>query len=195
MGTVNWFLGTHFEWSSHQYGAILCHFSQKSYAQKLVKCYRLDEINLNLLTTPYQSGCPIDATPSSNIDEDNKVLVRRRETYQSLVGCLTWISTNNRPDLSTAVLFLVSYSSCPNQQHLEAALFVVRYLRSTVSQGITYHSSALASTSAYLHYSPSHDREAYTDATPPPPDQFLQGFCNANWGSQIGNAIADGADI
>ena len=93
-----------------------------------------------------------------------QAFVRRRKAYQSLVGRLTWLSTNTRPDLSTAVSFLSSYSSCPAQQHLEAALYVVRYLRSTTSQGIAYHSSASSATSAYLHYPPSHDREACTDA-------------------------------
>ena len=72
---------------------------------------------------------------------------------------------------------------------------MVRYLRSTASQGIVYHSSASAATSAYLHYPPSHDREAYTDATPPPDSQSLQGFCDANWGSQIGSALDDGTEM
>ena len=70
--------------------------------------------------------------------------------------------------------FLASYSSYPNKQHLEAALYVVRYIRSTTSQGIAYHSSASAATSAYLHYPPFHDREAYTDTTPPLDGQPLQ---------------------
>jgi hypothetical protein len=164
MGTVNWFLGTHFEWSSHQDGSLSVHLSQEAYAQNIVETHRLASINFNPIATPYRSGCPIDATLSATVDEDDQAFVRRREAYQSLVGRLTWLSTNTRPDLSTAVSFLASYSSCPAQQHLEAALYVVRYLRSTTSQGIPYHSSASSATSAYLHYPPSHDREAYTDA-------------------------------
>ena len=31
MGTVNWFLGTHFGWSSHQDGALSCHLSWEAY--------------------------------------------------------------------------------------------------------------------------------------------------------------------
>ena len=147
------------------------------------------------MATPYRSGCPIDATQPATIDKEDQAFVRRREAYQSLVGRLTWLSTNTRPDLSTAVSFLSSYSSCPAQQHLEAALYVVRYLRSTTSQGIAYHSSASSATSAYLRYPLSNDREAYTDATPTPPSTELQGFCDANWGSQIGGAVADGEEI
>ena len=53
MSTVNWFLGTQFEWSSHQDGALSCHLSQEAYAYNIVKRYRLAEINFNPLTTPY----------------------------------------------------------------------------------------------------------------------------------------------
>ena len=195
MGTVNWFLGTHFEWSSHLDGALSVHFSQEAYAQNIFETHRLADITLNPLATPYRSGCPIDTIKSATVDEEDSAFVRRRKAYQSLVGRLTWLATNTRPDLSTAVLFLASYSSCPASQHLEAALYVVQYLRSTVCQGIAYHSSASAATPAYLHYPPSHDREAYSDACPPPAGAQIQGFCDANWGSHIGGAVPDGKEI
>ena len=82
MGTANLFLGTHFKWSSHQDGALLCHLSQEAYAQNIVKCYCLADINFNPLATPYQSRCPIDATPLATIDKDDKVFFRRCKTYQ-----------------------------------------------------------------------------------------------------------------
>ena len=52
-----------------------------------------------------------------------------------------------------------------------------------------------AATSTYLHFPPSHDREAYSDATPLPPTIGMQGFCDANWGSQMGDAIKDGEEV
>ena len=64
MGTLNWFLGTHFEWSSHQDGALSCHLSREAYAQNNAERYRLADINFNPLATPYQMVCPINATPS-----------------------------------------------------------------------------------------------------------------------------------
>ena len=122
------------------------HLSQEAYAQNVVETYCLASINFNPLATPYRSGCPIDATQSATIDEEDLAFVRRREAYQSLVGRLTWLATNTHPDLSTAVSFLSSYSSCPDRQHLEAALCVVRYLLSTTSHGIAYHSSVSSAT-------------------------------------------------
>jgi len=48
-----------------------------------------------------------------------------------------------------------------------------------------------------VHYPPAHDREAYTDATrpPSPTSAALQGFCDANWGSQICGSVPDGEEI
>ena len=56
IGTINWFLGTHFEWSPQKYGTLSCHLSQEASAQNIVDSYRLADINFNPLATPYQSG-------------------------------------------------------------------------------------------------------------------------------------------
>ena len=77
MGTVNWFLGTHFEWSSHQDGALLCLLSQEVYDQNIVERHRLQNINFKPLTTPYQSGYPINCVPSAIIDEEDSTFVKR----------------------------------------------------------------------------------------------------------------------
>ena len=161
MGTVNWFLGTHFEWADHQNGALSVHLSQGAFAQHLVERHRLHNTNYRPKATPYRSGIAIDTFASAKIDENDHHFVRRRESYQSLVGSLTWLASNTRPDLSPAVSFLASYNSCPSAEHLDAAMYVVKYLRSTVSYDIAYHSTAPADTSAYLHFPFPHDAEAY----------------------------------
>ena len=56
MGTVNWFLGTHFEWSSHQDGTLSYFLSQEAYPQNIKKRHCLQTINLNPLATPYRLG-------------------------------------------------------------------------------------------------------------------------------------------
>eukprot|EP00984_Skeletonema_dohrnii_P019485 scaffold9319_cov84-Skeletonema_dohrnii-CCMP3373.AAC.1 len=122
MGTVNWFIGSHFEWADHADGALSVHISQSAYAQHLVERYKLDSSNYNPHATPYRSGCPIDSIPPANIDELDKWFVQRRDNYRSLIGGLTWLATNTRPDLAPVVSFLASYNSCPAAQHWEAAV-------------------------------------------------------------------------
>ena len=197
MGTVNWFLGTHFEWAEHDNGALSVHLSQKAFAQNLVERHRLHTSNVNPSSSPYRSGVPIDSIPASDVDDSDPTFVRRRQSYQSLVGGLNWLATNTRPDLSTVVSFLAAYNHCPSKGHMDAALHVVRYLRSTASHGIAFHSSAPATSEAYVHYPFPHDAEAYHDCTPLPNDKphLLSVYTDANFGSQLGNSVPDGSEI
>ncbi|EJK66674.1 hypothetical protein THAOC_12382, partial [Thalassiosira oceanica] len=133
--------------------------------------HRLGSSNLNPSCSPYRSGVPIDSVPAAEVDESDPAFVRRRHSYQSLVGGLNWLACNTRPDLSTAVSFLAAYSHCPSKGHMEAALYVVKYLRSTASHGIAFHSSAPATSEAYVHYPFPHDAETYHDASTVPHDK------------------------
>ena len=197
MGTVNWFLGTHFEWADHADGGLSAHLSQSAYAQNIVERLKLDQTNFNPKATPYRSGCPIDSIPSAVIDEEDPYFVRRRDSYRSLVGGLNWLASNTRPDLAPVVSFLAAYSSCPSKGHWDAAKHVAQYVRSTVSHGIAFHSASTDPSSAFVHFPFPHDGEAYKDSVPPPKDKMheLSTYTDANWGSQIGNAIPDGEEI
>lgn len=69
MGTVNWFLGTHFEWANHFNGALSVHLSQKAFTQNLVKRHRLNTVNFNPSSSPYCSSCPINSIEVAEVDE------------------------------------------------------------------------------------------------------------------------------
>ena len=124
----------------------------------------------NPLATPYRSGLPIDSIglvdPPS---QENPRQAQLTESYQSLVGCLNWLSVNTRPDLSAVVSFLASYSSGPLPGRISAAKYVLRYVNSTVDHGISFHSANATPLQSFIHFSFAHDREAYSDATGPLP--------------------------
>lgn len=64
--------------------------------------------------------------------------------------------------------FLAAYNQHPpTQQHMDAALYAVKYLRHMTEYGIAFHSNAHTSTSAYVHFPFHHDIKAYNDALPP----------------------------
>ena len=70
--------------------------------------------------TPYRSGSPIDSIPPGDpLDPD---LNRRRQVYQSIVGCINWIVTCTRPDIAPVLTLLASYSNSPHPQHYKAAV-------------------------------------------------------------------------
>ena len=64
------------------------------------------------------------------------------KTDQELVGSLLYLATGTRPVISFAVGQLTRHKSAPRMEHLAAAKTVLRYLKVTVSLGLTYGSAA-----------------------------------------------------
>jgi hypothetical protein len=58
--------------------------------------------------------------------------------YPSLVGSLQHFANCTRPDIAFAAGMLGRYAKQPRQQHWDAALRVLRYLRGSRARGITY---------------------------------------------------------
>jgi hypothetical protein len=113
------------------------------------------------------------------------------------VGCINWLATCTRPDIAPCLTFLASYNNCPSHEHYKSALYALKYLYSTAEYGISYHSNASTTIQAFNHFPAHHDKEAYTDATPPAPGDVsrLTGFSDACWGGQFGNAVPDGTPL
>ena len=167
MGVVNWFLGTHFTWLDLDAGNISVHLSQVAFSQNLVEQFRQQHINVNPRAMPYRSGLPIDSLPSYSGDIEDPGFLHLRAQYQSLVGSLNWLACNTRPDLAPVTSFLAAYNHSPTQQHMDAAIYAVKYLCQTTDYGIAIHSAAHAPTTAFVHFPFHHDVEAYANALPP----------------------------
>jgi hypothetical protein len=77
MGTIDWFLGTHFQWF-YSNVAVSVHLSQMGFAAHLIKSNNAHSQNITPDTTPYRSGLPIDTIPNSNKDGDCPALIKRK---------------------------------------------------------------------------------------------------------------------
>jgi hypothetical protein len=78
---------------------------------------------------------------------------------------------------------------------MKAALYALHFIHSTHNYDISFTSDAVAPMHCYIHFPPSTDVEAYTDALPPTPEtsSTLSSYSDAPcWGSQIGGTISDG---
>jgi hypothetical protein len=77
---------------------------------------------------------------------------------------------------------------------MEAALYALHYIHSTHDYGVSFTSDSIAPMHSYIHFPPSTDVEAYTDALPPTlaTSPTLSSYSDACWGSQIGNAVTNG---
>ena len=164
MGTVNWFLGTHFEWVEHDNGALS------------VLCRRKPSLrtwsNATAFTHPTSTLPALPTGPASllipSLPPKSTTLILPSCVVVSPTSPSSAVSTGLPPILDRISLFLAAYNHCPSKGHMDAALHVVRYLRSTTSHGIAFHSSAPATSEAYVHYPFPHDAEAYHDCTPLP---------------------------
>ena len=195
MGDADYFLGTAFEWARHDDGNLSVHLTQTAFTEHSAHRFGVDKMNREPNMTPYRSGYPIDSIPSpSKADPDLK---RRTKVYQSIVGSINWLATCTRPDIAPALTFLASYSNAPHHQHYKAAIHALKYLYSTSEYGISFHSDSRNTIQAFSHFPHHHDKEAYTDATPPSPSEChqLTAYTDACWGSQVGNSVPVGTPL
>jgi hypothetical protein len=131
MGQVSHILGIEFTWKHHSDGNLSVTLTQQLFAETLIESLGITIESTSTFTSPYRSGYPIDAVPDQDMssnDHDRLCL-----QYQSLVGSLNWLAHTTRPDLCTVVSLLARHQSCPFPGHLEAAMYVARYLACTKS--------------------------------------------------------------
>ena len=106
-------------------------------------------------------GCKHRATPSelgvNKIITENSDDLADKKLYQEIVGSLIHVMTSTRPDLSFIVTKLSQYMSNPSNAQFNMAKHVLRYLKGTLEQKLTFTKS----------------KEGIN----------LHGFCDADWGS------------
>nr|CAN68502.1 hypothetical protein VITISV_015736 [Vitis vinifera] len=122
LGPLKYFLGIEVSRSSE--GIFL---SQRKYA-------------LNLLQETGMSGCQPVNTP---IGEGLKLCVELNQVstdkgrYQRLVGRLMYL-THTRPDIAYALSVVSQYMHNPREQHMNAVMRILRYLKNASGKGILF---------------------------------------------------------
>ncbi|XP_021839557.2 uncharacterized mitochondrial protein AtMg00810-like [Spinacia oleracea] len=115
--------------------------------------YTLDIIAEARLLGSKPMGFPIEQ--NHNLALATGALLEDPESYRRLVGRLIYLSFT-RPDLAYTVYILAQFMQAPRQEHWDAAIRVVRYLKGCAGQGILLHADC---------------------------DLILSGLCNSDWAS------------
>ena len=129
MGDVDYLLGTAFTWLQHKDGNISVHICQSVFTSFTAHRLSVQSAIRVPNMTPYRSGFPIDSIPP--VDPLDPHINRRRQFYQSIVGCINVLATCTRPDIASVLAFLASYSNSLHPQHYKAVVHALKYLTST----------------------------------------------------------------
>src|SRR5699024_5195433 len=135
-GLVRKLLGIRFTWRD---GSV--RLDQKSYAQQI-----LDEFGM---TDCKPANTPI--SPSAKLDLSDSPLLRRTEhkLFRRLIGRLIFLVIGTRLDITFAVNQLSQYLAEPRKVHLAAAKHMLRYIKGTISHGLTFSAKGRQGLYAY----------------------------------------------
>ena len=109
--------------------------SQTAKIDKLVEEY--NQTNARSVDTPMVAGLQLRKPDKSTPVPSEITDWAARTPYRSLVGSLMYLAVATRPDISYAVGRLSSFLDDFRLEHWEAAIRVLRYLKSTRSLGLT----------------------------------------------------------
>ena len=126
---------------------------QGAYTRALVQRHGMEDCNA--VAHPMVEGAQLQQSDSQATDS----AIRE---YQSIIGGIMWAAVCTRPDIAFAAARLSQYASNPSKEHKQAAMRVLRYLKGTPDQGITYR--------------------GVDPATAQPP---LIAYCDSDWAQDI----------
>lgn len=113
-------------------GALM--IKQKRYIDDVVE--RFGQENAKPVDNPCAAGVKLSKSQSPGTETERNAM--RSKPYHSLIGCLLYITTCTRPDIAFVVTQLSRFLENPGQQHWNAAVRVLRYLKSTRQHVIIY---------------------------------------------------------
>jgi histone deacetylase 1/2 len=135
LGDLNYFLGIEVQKVST---GIVLH--QTKYANDIL--HRVGMTDCSGVVTPLSSSEKITARQGDLLGPDDST------NYRSMVGALQYL-TLTRPDISYAVNKVCQYLHAPTTAHLTAAKRILRYVKHTITVGLTIAKSPSSMVSAF----------------------------------------------
>lgn len=117
--------------------SLVC-LDQSDYIKAILQKFQMEDSNPT--KTPMEKGIWREMLNtkferSSNFDPD-------RYDYQSLIGCLIYLTQGTRPDLAYTVSFLSGFNTSYTKEHWDLAKKVLKYLIFTRDHKLTYRADA-----------------------------------------------------
>ena len=122
---------------------------QTAYLRKILKHFGMTEAKL--AKTPLPMGYkpePFEGTSTPKL----------RSQYQSLIGSLLYIMLGTRPDIAFAVTQMAKFASNPSEEHLNRAMYILRYLQGTREYALVFDGNSNEGLHAYCDSSYGDDK-------------------------------------
>ena len=124
LGQVSHFLGIEFDVSKD---CIKIH--QTKYAKMILEKYGMTNCK------PKKTPCPLGINKELG---NSSPPLSHNTLYRGIIGSLIYLMTNTRPDICYIVSFLSQFMVNPTFAHLQLAKHVLRYIKGTLSKGLTF---------------------------------------------------------
>lgn len=108
--------------------------SQRGYIREILERFGMSDCNP--ISTPVDPNAKLDKAKKISSSDEEDLL------YRELVGCLTYLASSTRLDISFAAGYLGQYNNYFDESHWKAAKRVLRYLKGTMDLGLTYCSNS-----------------------------------------------------
>ena len=109
--------------------------SQEKYIEKILETFKMNDCRP--IGTALEENCKLSENdcPQEGSEEQLRM---SKTNLRSLIGGLNYLALSSRPDICFAANALSSFVENPGEVHWKAAKRVLRYLRGTMNQTLTF---------------------------------------------------------
>lgn len=129
-GEIKYALDTHIE--RDREGGTL-HISQQAYIQSVIQ-----EFGMESMTGKYTPAPTVDLNEKDLPTTDEEKAMVAKLPIRSAIGKLWWAALISRPDITCALHKCAAWQNRPSQRLWQYITWIIRYLKQTVTQTITY---------------------------------------------------------
>lgn len=104
--------------------------SQPAYIDKVLAKFHLDKSHS--VNTPIKETAPLEQKT------DGEASASEKEQYQGMMGSLMFSMVETKPNIALAILVASCFAKNPSHQYNEAVKTILRYMKGSRQQGITY---------------------------------------------------------
>lgn len=137
------------------------------------------------VSTPMLPGLTLTKEMGATAEEE---VQKYHGIYISAVGCLLYLATQTRPDISYTVGLLARFNSNPGEAHWKAVKHLMRYIKGTLDFCLTYSKSA-SLPHPFIVYTDA-DHGSCADSGKSTGGYLVMSGCPVSWRSKLQTTVS-----